>query len=180
MIIVLRSDWAKLSRQELQTLLRCFGLPTEGINADLVQRLAERTNTGSASTVDFNARFNASASPTVQRPVDQFQLCTRPELAVFDVETTIPRFKGETMALLEFGAIIVDSKTMVEDPQLRFNTLIRPRNLKLITKRSIACNSITAGMVSEAPVFQDVANKIYRALDGRIWVGHHINRVLWM
>lgn len=179
-----RTDWAKLSTAELQTLLICFGLATEGRKDELVERLAARIrevvptsgtcngSTGCVSSSTPPPSFAPRTSSDTQ--LHSGQLLERPELAVFDIETTIPRFKGEAVALLEFGVVIVDSRTLVEDPRLEFSTLVRPHSLKLISKRSIACNSITVDMVSEAPTFEDAANRIYRALDGRIWVGHNI------
>ena len=41
-------NWAKLTMEELRTLLYCFGLPTDGGKATLVSRLAQRTVQGDA------------------------------------------------------------------------------------------------------------------------------------
>ena len=77
-------------------------------------------------------------------------------------------------SLLEFGALVVDGNSLVEYPQLSFETLVRPDDLKTITKRSIDCNHITAAMVAQAPAFQSVAQQIFDILDGKIWLGHNI------
>ena len=179
-----QTDWNKLSISELQTLLKCFRLSTEGCKDELVERLELRTVNIEATecTLIGNSEDTPALSPPhfgisstgVDNDQLMQQLSARPDFAIFDVETTIPRFKGGAVALLEFGVIVVDSRTLVEDPRLKFSTLVKPPNLKAITKRSIACNSITADVVSDAPVFAEVANRIHRALDGRIWVGHNI------
>jgi DNA polymerase III epsilon subunit-like protein len=79
-------------------------------------------------------------------------------------------------SLLEFGALVVDGNSLVEDPRLSFETLVRPDDLKAITKRSIDCNHITDAMVAQAPEFHSVAQQIFDVLDGRIWLGHNIVR----
>ncbi|KAJ6678010.1 PROTEIN NEN4 [Salix viminalis] len=38
------------------------------------------------------------------------------------------------------------------------------------------CDGITRGAVSNAPVFEEVADKIFTILNGRVWAGHNIQR----
>ena len=76
--------------------------------------------------------------------------------------------------LLEFGALVVDGTTLVEVPGESFDTLVRPRDLNAITKRSMGCNHIHRTMAARAPPFHAVAAHIHAVLHGRIWAGHNI------
>ncbi|KAL9239512.1 hypothetical protein vseg_013825 [Gypsophila vaccaria] len=96
------------------------------------------------------------------------------EIVFFDVETTIPSKQGQGYALLEFGAILVCPKKLIE--LHNYSTLIRPRDLSLISDKSQRCNGISRAAVSSAPSFSDVADNIYHLLHGRIWAGHNILR----
>ncbi|KAK4750441.1 hypothetical protein SAY87_003923 [Trapa incisa] len=95
-------------------------------------------------------------------------------IAFFDVETTIPTQTGEAYAILEFAAIQVCSKKLVE--LHTYSTLVRPPSLSLITPKSIQCNGITPEAVSSAPTFAEIADQVYSILHGRIWAGHNILR----
>ncbi|CAH9057263.1 unnamed protein product [Cuscuta epithymum] len=95
-----------------------------------------------------------------------------PEIAFFDVETTIPTRSGQGHALLEFGGILVCPRKLVELES--FSTLVRPADLSLITARSVLCNGIREDDVVSAPAFADIADKVYGFLHGRIWAGHNI------
>ncbi|CAN0896025.1 Protein NEN2 [Linum grandiflorum] len=97
-----------------------------------------------------------------------------PEIAFFDVETTVPTRPGQGFALLEFGSILVCPKTLEELQS--YSTLIRPSNPSLITSLSVRCNGITRDAVSSAPSFSDIADTVYTILHGRIWAGHNILR----
>ncbi|KAK9748068.1 hypothetical protein RND81_02G033300 [Saponaria officinalis] len=96
------------------------------------------------------------------------------EIAFFDVETTIPSKQGQGFALLEFGAILVCPRKLIELHS--YSTLLRPRDLSLISDKSERCNGISRAAVSSAPSFSDVADKIFDLLNGRIWAGHNILR----
>ncbi|KAK6920909.1 Exonuclease, RNase T/DNA polymerase III [Dillenia turbinata] len=98
----------------------------------------------------------------------------RSEIAFFDVETTVPSKTGQGFALLEFGAILVCPKKLVELDH--YSTLIRPSDLSLISATSVRCNGITRAAVSSAPSFLDIADKVFDILNGRIWAGHNIIR----
>ncbi|KAE8663684.1 Protein NEN4 [Hibiscus syriacus] len=45
-----------------------------------------------------------------------------------------------------------------------------------VALRSGRCDGITRDAVANAPAFEDVADKIFSLLNGRIWVGHNIQR----
>ncbi|CAL1411848.1 unnamed protein product [Linum trigynum] len=98
----------------------------------------------------------------------------RSEIAFFDVETTVPTRTGQGFALLEFGAILVCPKTLVE--LHNYSTLICPSNPSLISTLSVRCNGITREAVTTAPSFSDIADTVFDILHGRIWAGHNILR----
>ncbi|KAI4340116.1 hypothetical protein MLD38_024984 [Melastoma candidum] len=98
----------------------------------------------------------------------------RSEIAFFDVETTVPSRPGQGFAILEFGAILVCPRKLVELHS--YSTLVRPSNLSLISSLSVRCNGITREAVVRAPFFSDVADEVYDLLHGRIWAGHNILR----
>ncbi|KAL6009067.1 hypothetical protein ACLOJK_022294 [Asimina triloba] len=101
-------------------------------------------------------------------------MATADLIAFFDVETTIPYRPGQGFYLLEFGAILVCPRSLVEVDS--FSTLIRPADLSSISSSSDRCNGITRAAVATAPLFDEVADKIYNLLHGRIWAGHNIIR----
>ncbi|GLJ51108.1 hypothetical protein SUGI_1088050 [Cryptomeria japonica] len=98
----------------------------------------------------------------------------RSEIVFFDVETNVPIRKGQKFVLLEFGAILVCPRTLVELKE--YSTLIQPADLSVITEVSIKCNGITRGSVSTQRRFEEIADKVYDLLHGRVWAGHNITR----
>ncbi|CAA3010362.1 NEN1-like [Olea europaea subsp. europaea] len=98
----------------------------------------------------------------------------RSEIAFFDVETTVPTRSGQGFAILEFGAILVCPRKLVELQS--FSTLVRPADLSHISTLSVRCNGITKEAVISAPTFMDIADTVYDILHGRIWAGHNILR----
>lgn len=96
----------------------------------------------------------------------------RSEIAFFEVETTVPTRSGQGFAILEFGVILVCPRKLVELDS--YSTLVRPRDLSLITPKSVRCNGITCHAVSVAPTFSAIADKVFDLLHGRIWAGHNI------
>jgi DNA polymerase III epsilon subunit-like protein len=88
------------------------------------------------------------------------------EIVFFDVETTAPTSAGRWW-LLEFGAILVCPRKLVEVDS--YDTLIRPGDLSAVSRRF-------TDDVASAPPFEDVADKIFDILDGRVWAGHNIQR----
>ncbi|OVA08954.1 Exonuclease [Macleaya cordata] len=98
----------------------------------------------------------------------------RSEIAFFDVETTIPSRSGQGFALLEFGAILVCPRKLVELHS--YSTLVRPADLSAVSVASVRCNGITRDAVSSAPTFCEIADRVYDILHGRVWAGHNIVR----
>lgn len=88
----------------------------------------------------------------------------RSEIAFFDVETTVPTRPGQGYAILEFGAILVCPKKLVEVDN--YSTLIRPADLSLINTLSVRCNGITKTDVVSAPTFSEIADRVYDILQG--------------
>ncbi|XVF17202.1 hypothetical protein REPUB_Repub10bG0098800 [Reevesia pubescens] len=96
------------------------------------------------------------------------------EIVFFDLETTVPNKTGQRFWVLEFGAIVVCPRKLVELES--FSTLIRPKGLSVVALRSGRCDGITREAVANAPEFEEVADKIFSLLNGRIWAGHNIQR----
>lgn len=97
-----------------------------------------------------------------------------PEIAFFDVETSVPQLAGQGFALLEFGAIVVCPRRLVE--VACYATLVRPADLGVVSADTVRCNGITRDAVAGAPHFRDVADAVYDVLHGRVWAGHNIKR----
>ncbi|GLU20428.1 hypothetical protein SLE2022_366300 [Rubroshorea leprosula] len=96
------------------------------------------------------------------------------EIVFFDLETTVPGRTGQGFCILEFGAIVVCPRRLIEIQS--YSTLIRPRDLSVVALRSSRIDGIIRETVSNAPEFEEVADKIFTILNGRIWVGHNIQR----
>ncbi|KAJ0230020.1 Protein NEN4 [Hirschfeldia incana] len=96
------------------------------------------------------------------------------EIVFFDLETNVPNKTGQHFHILEFGAIIVCPRKLEELES--FTTLIQPKDLSVASLRSSRSDGITRAKVTDAPSFEDVAEKIYGLLNGRIWAGHNIRR----
>jgi len=100
--------------------------------------------------------------------------CARriPETIVFfDIETTIPNFRGRKTHLLEFASseIILEDWSVVR----QFDTLISDGS-DAVTSHSVAVNGITTKMLEVAPAFDSVKDSIFEALDGKLCAGHNI------
>ncbi|WOG97357.1 hypothetical protein DCAR_0416697 [Daucus carota subsp. sativus] len=96
------------------------------------------------------------------------------EIVFFDLETNVPKRSGEQFWILEFGAIVVCPRKLVELES--YVTLIRPGDLSVVALRPGRCGAITREAVASAPSFEEVADKIFKILDGRVWAGHNIQR----
>ncbi|XAR62293.1 hypothetical protein NMG60_11017002 [Bertholletia excelsa] len=96
------------------------------------------------------------------------------EIVFFDLETTVPNRASQRFWVLEFGAIVVCPKKLVELES--YCTLIRPGDLSVVSSRSSRSDGITQDTVKDAPLFKDVADNIFRILNGRVWAGHNIQR----
>lgn len=96
------------------------------------------------------------------------------EIAFFDLETAVPTEPGKPFAILEFGAILVCPRKLVELHS--YSTLVRPTDLSLISTLSKRRSGITRDGVLSAPTFVEIADQVYNILHGRIWAGHNIKR----
>ncbi|MCF2447085.1 GIY-YIG nuclease family protein [Dyadobacter sp. CY345] len=87
--------------------------------------------------------------------------------AVVDIETTggYPSASGIT----EIAILIHDGVEVVD----RYETLINPeRSIPLSIQ---ALTGINDAMVAEAPIFNEVAGKIYQMLSGCVFIAHNVN-----
>ncbi|XP_021274653.1 protein NEN4 [Herrania umbratica] len=96
------------------------------------------------------------------------------EIVFFDLETTVPNRTRQRFFVLEFGAIVVCPRKLVELES--YSTLIRPKDLSVVPLRSSRCDGITREAVANAPEFEQVADKIFSILNGKVWAGHNIQR----
>ncbi|KAM1081046.1 hypothetical protein ACFX2I_015551 [Malus domestica] len=96
----------------------------------------------------------------------------RCEIAFFDLETTMPTRTDQDLTILEFGSILVCPKKLVELDN--YSTLVRPADPSVINSLPDRRNGITRAALIDAPFFQDIADKVYDILHGRIWAGHNI------
>lgn len=95
-------------------------------------------------------------------------------IVFFDLETNVPNRAGQRFWVLEFGSIIVCPHKLIELES--FTTLIKPKDLSVVALRSGRFGGITRDAIVDAPEFEQVAEKIYSILHGRIWAGHNIRR----
>ncbi|KAF2928674.1 hypothetical protein DAI22_05g001500 [Oryza sativa Japonica Group] len=95
----------------------------------------------------------------------------RPEMVFFDVETTAASADEGQRSVLEFGAIVVCPRRLVEVDS--YHTVIRPGDMSAVSKRFAAMVDVD---VASAPSFDQVAERIFGVLDGRVWAGHNIQR----
>jgi len=89
------------------------------------------------------------------------------EYAIVDIETTGGNASGSRITEI---AIIIHDGTNVLD---RFETLVNPQ--KEIPLPIFALTGINNEMVRDAPLFEDVAEKVMELLEGRIFVAHNVN-----
>lgn len=89
------------------------------------------------------------------------------EYAIVDIETTGGNASGSRITEI---AIIIHDGTDVID---RFETLINPQ--KEIPLPIFALTGINNEMVRDAPVFDDIAEKVLEMLTGRVFVAHNVN-----
>ncbi|XP_074587923.1 protein NEN4 [Curcuma longa] len=93
-------------------------------------------------------------------------------IVFFDIETTAPGGDGRRLWMLEFGAILVCPRKLKEVDN--FCTLIRPGDLSTVAPKRFS--GITRDAVATAPTFEEVADRIFGILNGRVWAGHNIQR----
>ena len=91
----------------------------------------------------------------------------------FDVETTFflddpssasPRTNSQE--IIEFGSVEVCFDGFYELPGGTYHTLIRPSDQRCITSASVRCNGLAWDDVKDAPTFEQVADRIFRVMDG--------------
>jgi DNA polymerase III subunit epsilon len=89
------------------------------------------------------------------------------EYAIVDIETTGGNAGGSRITEI---AIIIHDGTKVLD---RFETLVNPQ--KEIPLPIFALTGINNEMVRDAPIFDDIADKVLQMLNGRVFVAHNVN-----
>ena len=89
------------------------------------------------------------------------------EYAIVDIETTGGNASGSRIT--EIAIIIHDGKKIVE----RWETLVNPQ--KEIPPAIFALTGITNEMVSTAPIFDLVSDKVLELLKDRVFVAHNVN-----
>ncbi|RZK16647.1 MAG: DNA polymerase III subunit epsilon, partial [Flavobacterium sp.] len=87
--------------------------------------------------------------------------------AVVDIETTGGFASGN--GITEIAIIIHDGSVVLD----RYETLINP--MQDIPSHIEALTGISNEMVESAPLFSDVAEKIYELLNDKIFVAHNVN-----
>lgn len=89
------------------------------------------------------------------------------EYAIVDIETTGGNARGSRITEI---AIVIHDGTQVVD---RWETLINPQ--KEIPLPIFALTGINNAMVKDAPIFDEVAEKVLKMLNARIFVAHNVN-----
>jgi len=89
------------------------------------------------------------------------------EYAIVDIETTGGNAGGSRIT--EIAILIHDGEKVIE----RWETLVNPE--KHIPLPIFALTGIDNDMVKDAPVFDDIAENVWRLLDGRVFVAHNVN-----
>lgn len=89
------------------------------------------------------------------------------EYAIVDIETTGGNASGSRIT--EIAIVIHDGMRVID----RWETLVNPE--KEIPVAIFALTGINNEMVRHAPIFDDISNKVFEMLDGRIFVAHNVN-----
>jgi len=89
------------------------------------------------------------------------------EYAIVDIETTGGNAGGSRIT--EIAIIIHDGTNIID----RFETLVNPQ--KEIPLPIFALTGINNEMVRHAPIFDDIAEKVFGLLAGRVFVAHNVN-----
>lgn len=89
------------------------------------------------------------------------------EYAIVDIETTGGNASGSRIT--EIAIIIHDGSEIIG----RYETLVNPQ--KEIPLAIFALTGITNEMVSDAPIFDDISEKVLEMLTDRIFVAHNVN-----
>ncbi|WP_257668982.1 exonuclease domain-containing protein [Parapedobacter tibetensis] len=89
------------------------------------------------------------------------------EYAIVDIETTGGNASGSRIT--EIAIIIHDGHDIID----RFETLVNPE--KEIPLPIFALTGIDNDMVRDAPLFGDIAEKVFTMLEERVFVAHNVN-----
>ncbi len=89
------------------------------------------------------------------------------EYAIVDIETTGGNASGSRIT--EIAILIHDGEKVID----RFETLVNPE--KEIPLPIFALTGINNEMVANAPIFGDIAEKVYSMLENRVFVAHNVN-----
>lgn len=89
------------------------------------------------------------------------------EYAIVDIETTGGNASGSRIT--EIAILIHDGVTVTE----RWETLVNPQ--KEIPPAIFALTGIDNEMVRDAPIFDDIAEKVFEMLADRVFVAHNVN-----
>jgi len=89
------------------------------------------------------------------------------EYAIVDIETTGGYAHGSRIT--EIAIIIHDGSKIID----RYETLVNPQ--KEIPLPIFALTGINNELVKDAPIFDDISDKICEMLSGRIFVAHNVN-----
>ena len=84
------------------------------------------------------------------------------EYAIVDIETTGGNASGSRIT--EIAIVIHDGATVID----RFETLVNPQ--KEIPLPIFALTGINNDMVRDAPIFDDIAEKVFELLTNRVFV----------
>lgn len=89
------------------------------------------------------------------------------EYAIVDIETTGGNASGS--CITEISILIHNGAEVTE----RFESLVNPQ--KEIPVAIFALTGITNDMVKDAPIFDDISEKVLEMLTGRVFVAHNVN-----
>lgn len=89
------------------------------------------------------------------------------EYAIVDIETTGGNAAGSRIT--EIAILIHDGISVIE----RWETLVNPE--QHIPAPIFALTGINNEMVANAPTFDDIAQKVFSMLDGRVFIAHSVN-----
>lgn len=89
------------------------------------------------------------------------------QYAIVDIETTGGHAGGSRIT--EIAVLVHDGKEIIE----RFETLVNPQ--KEIPLPIFALTGINNEMVSDAPIFDDIAPRLFELLNHRVFVAHNVN-----
>jgi DNA polymerase-3 subunit epsilon len=88
--------------------------------------------------------------------------------AIIDIETCGGKFEYRKGHIIEICILIHDGLTVVE----KFSTLVNPQCY--ITSIYTRITGITNEMVNDAPIFSNIAKKVWEMTKGKIFVAHNV------